>query len=431
VESHAEPLSVKYAFCPIHNFFRPWWKPFRSTDRVHALYTRAYTSCTRTGQKLSWSRTLWRRIKVVVQSIVWPLFCVVAAMRTTFRYGARVKEIGGKSRGRQFIEQVVLGLSEGIPPRSYYLFTLFEDRNRQYAAEFLHYHENNYLSAPFVSATDRQIIDDKMRFHDFCRDLSLPTPPVLACFRGGQYDGAAELPPVDLIVKPLVGYGGARIERWEWREDGGWSSRDNVMADANALFAYLREMSMEQPCLVQPRLYNHAALRVLSTGTLCTARMVTTRSPGGAPRLIAAMLRMPVGESVVDNFTSGGIASPLDLQTGALTGPAVTWAPLSQRYHTHPDTGHRIAGVTLPDWDAATQICVRAHDEVKTGPAIGWDIAFTPKGPTLMEGNLPFGIELTQFVTGAPLLGTAYMETLIRFDALWDRSDHHFDASRL
>ena len=414
-ESHAKPLTVKYAFCPIHNFFRPWWKPNRNTDRIHQIYTRAYTSCTITGRELGWPKAWWRKIKVVVKSMVWPLSCSVAALRTTLRHGARAREQSGKGLARQFIEQVALGLNEGVPPRSYYLFAMFEDKNRQRASEFVHYHENNYLSAPFVSAGDRQVLDDKVRFHEFCRDLALPTPPILACFQAGEEERAINLPPADLIVKPLGGYAGGRIERWEWDGNSAWSGSEGLILDQDALRGYLRELSGKQPFLVQARVHNHNVLQGLSSGGLCTARLVTARTPGEPCQLVAAMLRMPVGGSVVDNFSAGGIACTIDTQTGVLTGPAVTWKPLSPRHDTHPDTDHKIAGMPLPDWDAAVQICLRAHNELTTCPGIGWDVGFTAQGPTLLEGNLPFGIELTQFVTGEPLLATGFCDALLGF----------------
>ena len=120
---------------------------------------------------------------------------------------------------------------------------------------------------------------------------------------------------------------------------------------------------------------------------------------------------------MVDNFSAGGIACPIDTQTGMLRGSAVKWTPLSPRIDTHPDTDHRIAAVSLPDWDTAVQICLRAHTGLTTCPGVGWDVGFSPQGPTLLEGNQPFGIELTQFVTGEPLLATGFCDALLGFDA--------------
>ena len=55
---------------------------------------------------------------------------------------------------------------------------------------------------------------------------------------------------------------------------------------------------------------------------------------------------------------------------------------------THPDTGEAFDGVVLPDWaDARRMVCAAAKQflPVRT---LGWDVAFTPGGPIIVEGNV-------------------------------------------
>jgi Sugar-transfer associated ATP-grasp len=85
-------------------------------------------------------------------------------------------------------------------------------------------------------------------------------------------------------------------------------------------------------------------------------------------------------------------------------------------FECHPDTGKKVDGLQLPDWAAAVNLCLRAHESLETCPAVGWDVAFTEQGPVLVEGNLPFGIELAQFVSGIPLLTTAFLRAHLDFD---------------
>lgn len=409
---------MKYAFCPIHDFYRPWWKAKRDTDGVHALYTRAYVTCSRTGRSLGRGKRAWRRSKIFVQSLLWSFICLFSALRNTMRYGRRAQEVCGKSLYKQFADQVTLGLSEAIPPRSYYLFSLFDEKRKALAPYFVHYHENNYLAALFVTAPERQILDGKLRFHDFCKEHDFPTPPVLAHFRRGEQGERSFFPAADLIIKPLAGFAGGRIERWEQDAGGSWSGPGGSELEENRLHQHLQELAEQGALLVQPRLYNHGALEGLSLGGLCSARLVTVRAPGEQAVLVAAMLRMPRGDSVVDNFAAGGIACRVDSANGKLQGPAVTWEPLSAGYDTHPDTGQVLDGLELPDWEEAVQICLRAHGVLDSCPAIGWDVAFTPDGPVLVEGNLPFGIELTQFVSEQPLLVGPFLRAHMRFEEL-------------
>jgi Sugar-transfer associated ATP-grasp len=406
---------MKYAFCPIHDFYRLRKTPPRQTDRVHRLYAKAYSSRSRTGSVLRPSKRAWRQAKIVFQSLAWPLFCVCAVVSNTVRYGQRARAAGGAKLGRQIVDQLQLGLGEGVPPRSYYLFSMFQPERKSLAPAFVHYHENNYLAALFVSPRERSILDDKLRFHDFCAGLDLPTPPVVAHFCEGRQQGG-ELPEADLIVKPVDGFAGGSIEAWTHAGPGQWLGPGQLRLDRAALATRLAQRSRAGAALVQPRLRNHVDLDGLSKGGLCTARMVTVRSPGARPELVIALLRMPRGDAIVDNFAAGGIACPLDVETGRVLRAAVDWKPMPEVFERHPDTGRKLIGLQLPGWATAVDLCLRAHEALETCPAVGWDVGFTEQGPVLVEGNVPFGIELTQFVSGTPLLTTAFLGAHLDFE---------------
>jgi len=58
----------------------------------------------------------------------------------------------------------------------------------------------------------------------------------------------------------------------------------------------------------------------------------------------------------------------------------------------HPQTGVRVTGRELPDWQSCCDLATRAHvplSELGFGGIMGWDVALTPEGPVLIEGN-PF-----------------------------------------
>ena len=55
---------------------------------------------------------------------------------------------------------------------------------------------------------------------------------------------------------------------------------------------------------------------------------------------------------------------------------------------THPDTGARIEGVAVPDWQAVRRMalrCMRAFPDLSYA---GWDVAVTQDGPVLIEVNV-------------------------------------------
>lgn len=420
MRSGAKRAGTRYAYCPIHNFFRPGWCKGHDTDRIHALYTRAYLRFSRTGQALTPARIRRRRVKVILLSLIWPIRCIFAAARSTIAFGPKVPQMGAPGLWRQFSEQLCIGFTEGIPPRSYYIYSLFLPENRSRAHKYIHYHQNEYLSAPFVTQSDRARIDDKFKFYLFCVENRIPTVPILAIFRSGKEEIFSSLPDSDLIEKPVSGYGGYDIDLWRWHSSGTYLAADKEL-DELSLKQHLRRRSTQHEIVLQPRLRNHDMLGHFSLGALCTARLVTARCRNGRSRVIMAILRMPVGNTIVDNFSEGGIASPIDIDNGTLTRNAVSWRPMSEEYERHPDTEHRIVGAMLPHWEKAVALCTNAHVAFESCPAIGWDIAFTETGPVFLEANLPFGIELAQMVSGNPLLSTYFQ------DALLDHASEHAD----
>jgi hypothetical protein len=80
--------------------------------------------------------------------------------------------------------------------------------------------------------------------------------------------------------------------------------------------------------------------------------------------------------------------SKIDVETGRMSracgdrdlAPDAWW-------DIHPKTGAQIAGRVVSGWPAIAALAVAAHREFRIWAVIGWDIAWTPEGPVLIEGN--------------------------------------------
>ena len=92
--------------------------------------------------------------------------------------------------------------------------------------------------------------------------------------------------------------------------------------------------------------------------------------------------------SPTDNYSRGGVISLVDLETGVL-GPA--YSDHGRRepvwYRDHPDTGARIEGLELPEWDGFVNGLLELCREMSYIPYVGWDIVLTEGGITVVEGN--------------------------------------------
>ncbi|MHC4553591.1 MAG: sugar-transfer associated ATP-grasp domain-containing protein, partial [Planctomycetota bacterium] len=88
-----------------------------------------------------------------------------------------------------------------------------------------------------------------------------------------------------------------------------------------------------------------------------------------------------------DNLSAGGIAVGLDIETGRLSDWGFFKPGFGKRIKTHPDTGFEFADFRLPLFQEACQMVCRLHEMFYGVHSIGWDVAITPSGPTILEGN--------------------------------------------
>ncbi len=174
------------------------------------------------------------------------------------------------------------------------------------------------------------------------------------------------------VAKPSGGACGKGIEKLDLAD----------FADENACYAYLKELGegfeLEQLIIQHPKvsqIYPHA---------INTLRAVTIYDKG-KPHLICTYFRIGNGGRHVDNFNSGGMVVPVDEKTGIVLDKAID--KQKNLYQVHPMTGTPIKGFQFPDWDKAIALVTSAACEVPQMGYVGWDVAFTPDGPCLVEGN--------------------------------------------
>jgi len=331
-----------------------------------------------------------------------PLRVTAKIAREVKKRGPSCKRAGGPGMVTQATTMWRLATFHRISPASYYFYRLhrrdFQTRAQRYL-EFttLAAAERRILDA---SSADRAALTDKRAFARLCEQDGFPTPPILAWARGGAIEIARELPASDLFSKPGASANGRGAAIWRF-DDGQWSD-GTAWHDAESLLAEIARRSDAGPHMLQPRIVNHDAIRGLGCGGASTARIVTIRFPDRPAEPLWSVFKMSARGSAADNFMRGGLLAPVDADSGRL-GPALRQGS-SALVQTHPDTGAQIAGVKLPQWSQALQLCLRAHDTLFARfPSVGWDVAFTREGPMLIEGNWNWSEELLQLAHDRPL----------------------------
>lgn len=226
------------------------------------------------------------------------------------------------------------------------------------------------------------VLADKRRFAARCEAMGLPHPETVATAGNGEVHVRSDPADRPLIAKPAMGEGGDGLRLL------------GPIADASALAARLRDC--KAPTLVQPLIRVHPDLAGISLGALPTVRIVTLLDEAGAPETVSATFRCASDPRArVDNMKAGGLIAPVDLDDGRLGTACFGYG--GGDHDLHPATGAPIAGRILPDWLDAVALARRAHSEAFPEYAlIGWDVALTPDGPVLIEGNGKPGVLMPQ-----------------------------------
>lgn len=188
------------------------------------------------------------------------------------------------------------------------------------------------------------------------------------------------------MVKPLDGCCGKGVELVEL------SSYDSAEAAFEALVS-------GDPVELEELIVQHSAVSAIYPHAINTVRTVSI-TKDGVPHIICTYFRIGNGGRHVDNFNSGGMVAPVDEVTGIVKDRAID--KNKTLYANHPQTGAPIQGFQFPDWDKAMEMVKQAAVRVPQVGYVGWDVAFGPDGPMLVEGNNFPGHDIYQLPEHTP-----------------------------
>ena len=167
-------------------------------------------------------------------------------------------------------------------------------------------------------------------------------------------------------------------------------------ATTEELFEYVKGLNAG---LVEEFVVQHQDVSKLYPLSVNTYRIVTVLTEGEA-HIVYAFIRIGNGGRFVDNINAGGMAAPINIETGVIEYPA--FDKDSIYYETHPYTSCAIKGYQLPQWDKAVETVLKAAKVVTQVGYVGWDVAATENGVVLIEGN-PFpGHDILQMPPHVP-----------------------------
>lgn len=147
------------------------------------------------------------------------------------------------------------------------------------------------------------------------------------------------------------------------------------------------ELMRGRQFLLEELIPQHSEMSRLCDTSVNTLRVISFFD-GERVNIIASVLKIGNG-GAIDNFSHGGMYTMLD-DYGVAHSPAFDGE--NRTFAVHPATGTSIVGFQVPMFDEVLRFVDTIARVVPQVPYVGWDIALTPDGPVVIEGNYNTGV---------------------------------------
>jgi hypothetical protein len=290
-------------------------------------------------------------------------------------------------------------------PYQYYRFDLYRKDCTLSLEELKKYTPYFYMHRLFYPDSYKEygvLCEDKELTHAMLKGYDVLHPKmILSSENGNFYDNAGnsisasnadaiinESNTAKLFVKPRYGLGGKGI--FVYTKNGGSYIDSDKKALDQSLFTNLLKT---EAYIVEEGLVQHTDMNVLYPYSVNTFRIVTECVNGNA-KILYSIVRMGRGGKEIDNASAGGIYTKIDAETGLLADQA--YSTNREVFNEHPDTGFVYKGAKIERWDEIKQFTLAVARKFREIKYMGWDIAFSTDGPSVIELNHAPGISIIQ-----------------------------------
>jgi len=241
------------------------------------------------------------------------------------------------------------------------------------------------------------LVDDKLQTKQLAIDAGIAVPKLYSIIKYNHQLNSLEShleEHNDLVIKPAHGSGGNGILVLTGKVGKLYKTPSGDLMSANAIRHYVSNIlsgmyslgGIPDHAFFEYRIEFDPIFNDVSFKGVPDIRIIVFR---GVP--VSAMVRLPTSDSNGKaNLHQGAIGVGVDLATGKTTHGVIGNIATT----LHPDTGHSIEGIQLPQWEDILQIAVKCSDTVGLG-YLGVDIVLDRTlGPLMLELNARPGLNV-------------------------------------
>ncbi len=177
-----------------------------------------------------------------------------------------------------------------------------------------------------------------------------------------------------LFIKPLALHGGEGCYKL---------NRNNLKADIENISPFI----IDQGYIHEEVILQHDIINKIHHKSINSIRLLTYIDKNKKTNIIVAYMRFGIGDSVVDNVSSGGFQVGINLDSGTFHEKGYQDMEFGGYvFYAHPNSGFVFKDAKVPYFKEVCELAHKASDFLPDR-IIGWDIAITPNGPLLIEAN--------------------------------------------
>jgi hypothetical protein len=293
------------------------------------------------------------------------------------------------------MRMVINSLWYGSSFVDYYNFQFYrknKEQKKEYATMGIMYKFHNKMNhKDFIDEVDNKKTFFKT-FNKFCNPAFLYTQKDMDIITTVILERINQ----KIVIKNPESSGGKGVRIFQVQK-----KENSIMIGDEELITFLKNHFKENEYFyLEDFIVQHESIANISPSAVNTIRMITLLNDENKVDIIGSVFRISV-DCPIDNYSAGNLAADIDSETGVVISGGIRKRSSCDSYHEiHPSTGQQILGLKVPFWNEIKQLVTEAAHIVPQVRTVGWDIAITPSGPIIIEGNSKWNKDTWQIPAG-------------------------------